>query len=111
MEGLILPTDIWLWILGVAVGLAGWEWRKQMTLKAQVDKLEEKMQQLHKDHQNLLMQQDGNHVEVLRGITTALRDLHTGIHELTHYIRWLGSQQTGTEPPPPLLHGHKERPK
>lgn len=24
------------------------------------------------------------------------------MHELTHYIKWLGKEQTGKEPPPPL---------
>jgi len=86
----------------ITAGLVGWEYRKQMSLKRQVDGLERKMETLHNEHQTLLDGQNKEHSELLRGVTTALKDLHGGIGELTHYIRWLGKQQTGREPPPPL---------
>lgn len=106
MEGteFTLDTGTWLGILALVAAIVAWEWRKEMNLKKQVDNLEAKMEQLHLDHQTLLNSQADEHIEVLRGVTTAMKDLHSGIGELTHYIRWLGKQQTGKEPPPPL-HG------
>lgn len=102
-----IDAQTWLFIITAVVGLIGWEWKKLMNgakanrdLADTIKGLEQQMNTLHADHQQLLAKQASEHADIMRGMTAAMTDLHHGIRDLTHYIKWLGEQQTGQTPPP-----------
>lgn len=101
--------DLVLALLVIAVAIAGWEWKKilrdkkaETDLTRELSSLKVEMKTLHEDHQKLLRSRDGEHAEIMRKMTRALDNLNGGINELTHYIKWLGTETTGHNPPPPL---------
>lgn len=108
-----IPIELALSLCVIVVAVVGWEWKKvigdkktETALKEQFQKeiqgLKDEMKSLHTEHQKLLRGRDGEHSDVMRKMTRALDNLNAGIGELTHYIKWLGEQQTNKQPPPPL---------
>lgn len=89
-------------IVSTAVGIAGWEWKKLMTLRKEVDSLRVEVNRLHNEHQD--QDRELHHVqnEALRDLAKAIQNMNSGVNELVHYIKWLGQHTHGVAPPPPL---------
>jgi hypothetical protein len=89
-------------IVLIAVSLVGWEWKKILTMKREVSNLSAEIVRLHNEHQNQDQQLHRAQADALRELANAINRMNDGLDELTHYIRWLGQNATGSIPPPPL---------
>lgn len=102
LESVTLGIEMAITLVIVSVGLAGWEWRKLIVNERNRNQLSDSLKRRDDLQMEMLRKRDKEQAEVMEKMTIALRDLHTGIAELTHYIKWLGEQQTGQKPPPRL---------
>jgi hypothetical protein len=81
-------------ISAIIIPLTLWGYKLQATLKRLVDLHEHgSVESILDEHSQLLGEMHKEH-------TVVVANLGNCIAELSHYIKWLGSQQTGRQPPP-----------